>query len=165
MELELTAPAQSTEKGLPVMTGPGSASVRDGRLVIVGQVFGLSAWWMNGLVMALAFAALVPLMLLSDELFREPMPGVGVGLGGILLAVAADWWQQRQGRTYELVVPNPVAHRITVSHPDTPDATKRVHVLLYIDEWIVGDARRPPMVEFTCDGAHLRELQQVLAHR
>ncbi len=146
--IRFVVPKESERRGFARFEGDGEAIDLDGVLVLRGKVFRLTAWWLKlgapllFLVTAGLFAA-----------FRDP--GLYIGLGAIGLLVAADFYQQYAGRAYELTVPSGVSRSVVPGN-------ERWHVALQLDAFVVGDGRRPPLIEFEIDAARVASIQRLL---
>lgn len=146
------APANFTAppdvSGFPVMKGEGFVFLRQGRLVMAANVFGLTARWLIPAAVALMLSV-VPGMLA----FRH-FP-VWLPLGLIVALVGVDAWRRHAGRPYELELPARCDYRIEADGA-------RARVIVQLDRFVVGDGRRPPVVEFTLDASHLETLRAAL---
>lgn len=148
IEVDFHAPALSLERNLPAMSGPGRARSADGRLVLEGRVFRLTAWWL------MVFA---PLLFLATAGLFVALRNVGlvIGLGSVVGLVIADFVQRRTGRAYRLVVPRGCGYRsVTVAG--------RTTLTIQLDTFVVGGGRRPPIVEVELDPAHAAKVQALL---
>jgi hypothetical protein len=148
-EVSFIAPEESVKRDFPRMEGPGRALEIDAMLVLRGRVFGLSFWWLK-------IAALLLLLFCGALHVAFPDGGIIVGLGALLALVAADFWQQRVGRDYELRILRGCRYRLT-------QVGERASVWIQLDEWVVGGGKRPPLVELTVAPEHLPRIERLLA--
>lgn len=142
------APNESRERGYPALEGEGRALESNGRLVLRGKVFRLTAWWLKVGAPILLLLTGVLFLVLEDV-------GLWIGLASVLALVAADFAQQRLGREYEMTIPRGCAYRVTI-------LGGRASFVVHLDTFVVGGGARPPIVEMAIDGRHAAAIEELL---
>jgi hypothetical protein len=127
-------PTESNKRSLPSLRGKGVVSIDDGKVVLRGKVYRLTAWWLRVGAPLLLFLT-VPLFFALKDF------GLWLGLSSVIGLVVADFVQRRRGRAYSLRVPA----KCEVTHFRNAETT---HVRLVLDRFVVNGGSRPPIVEF-----------------
>jgi hypothetical protein len=129
------------------MEGRGTVAVEDGRLVVRGRVYKLTAWWFK-------VGAPIMLLLMGYVSIAIRHGGVWIGMSLPLALVAAEVYQRHKGRAYTLRIPKKCGYRIDT----VDDAT---HVVIQLDTFVVGGGSRPPSLRFRLETRDAKRLALV----
>ena len=147
-EVMFRAPDSSRDRGFPRMEGPGLMRVEDGRIVLEGKVYRLTAWWLKVFAPLLLLATAGLFLVLRDA-------GLWIGLGSVLALVAADVAQQHLGRAYRLAIPRGCGFQLDV-------VGERAALTIQLDQYVVGGGARPPIVQLDFEARHARAIRLLL---